>query len=96
MIQRCFSVEIDPELRDEFEEKFHGIALPDTLNSNGCRSVEIYRPTKSNPNTYLMISEWDSIDALQSKFGAAWQEASIPEVMRKFEVSHTINHYEIW
>ncbi len=43
MIKRIFSVVVYPDLQKEFEEKFHNIALPDTLNSKGCTSVKIYK-----------------------------------------------------
>ena len=96
MIKRVFSVEVHPELRAEFEDKFQRLALPDTLAADGCLSVEIYKPSPSNPNTYLMISEWVSELALQEKFGPDWHLASIPDIMKKFERSHTIAHYESW
>ena len=54
MIKRIFSVVVYPELQEEFEDKFHNLALPDTLSSHGCLSVEISKPTSCNPNTYLM------------------------------------------
>lgn len=96
MIRRIFSVEIVPELREEFEDKFSTVALPDTLSSKGCLSVQILKPTVANPNVYIMISDWESIEALQNKFGNHWQAAFIPDFMRKFERSHSISHYESW
>jgi|GEM_PF-3281814 len=63
MIKRIFSVVVYPELQEEFEDKFHNLALPDTLSSHGCLSVEISKPTSCNPNTYLMVSEWESVKA---------------------------------
>ena len=96
MIKRIFSVVVHPELQEEFEDKFKNLALPDTLSANGCTSVEILKPTRCNPNTYLMISEWESVEALEEKFGESWHQASIPDFMKKYEQSHTIHHYGPW
>ncbi len=96
MIQRVFSVEIAPELKEEFEHKFHRIALPDTLAAEDCSSVKIYKPAKCNPDTYLMVSEWDSEQALLNKFGHNWHLAFIPDIMKPFARSHTIHHYQAW
>ena len=43
-----------------------------------------------------MVSEWESVKALENKFGVNWHLASIPEIMKKYEQSHTIQHYESW
>ncbi len=43
-----------------------------------------------------MVNEWESVQALQDKFGANWHLASIPDIMKKYEKSHTIQHYESW
>lgn len=96
MITRIFSVVVQPELQAEFEDKFENLALPDTLSAKGCSSVQIFKPTSCNPNTYLMISVWESVEALKNKFGANWHLASIPDFMKKYEQSHTIKHFSYW
>jgi len=96
MIQRIFSVEVYPELKLEFEDKFESLALPDTLSTEGCLSVQIYKPTICNPNTYLMVSAWESEQALRDKFVSDWEKASIPDIMKKYERSHNIHHFEDW
>ena len=96
MITRIFSVVVHPELKAEFEVKFLNAALPDTLSAEGCLSVRIFKPTDCNPDTYLMISEWESIESLAAKFGAEWHLASIPAAMQKYKQSHSIQHFQSW
>ena len=96
MIRRIFSVTVHSHLKKDFERDFESLALPDTQLSPGCLSVQIFKPTQCNPDTYSMISDWESIGALGEKFGVEWRNASIPDHMQKYAISHSISHFESW
>ncbi len=96
MIIRIFRVEIDPNLREEFESEFSSVSIDAVTSSKGYRQVSIAKPTKWTPNEYAMISEWDSEDALEEFVGENWNEAFIPEGMAKFVRSCSVHHYHRW
>ena len=95
-ITRVFSVEIDPSLRDEFEDKFSSISANIVKNSAGCIKMVILQPTKWQPNRYAMISEWDDESSLISFAGKNWNVAVIPAEMEVYALEYSVDHYMSW
>ena len=93
MIKRIFKVTIDPSLRTEFESDFREISVQVVESSDGLISLEIGEPTKWNPEEYLMISNWADEKSLVGFAGAKWNEAAIPDVMKKYAVSYSVDHF---
>ncbi|MBB1486190.1 antibiotic biosynthesis monooxygenase family protein [Oceanospirillum sediminis] len=96
MITRIFEVEINPVLRTEFEHDFSNLALPATQATEGCLTVSIGKPTQWTPNTYLMISQWESVQSLINFAGENWGEAVIPDAMARYAAAYRVSHFENW
>lgn len=93
MITRIFRATVLEELQDEFEEKFIAFSVPLVKSQKGMVSVSVARPTKWNPNDFIMISVWKDEASLKAFAGERWNEAVIPEQMKKFFLSYSLEHY---
>lgn len=94
MIIRIFRATIPVELHKEFEMKFREISVPVVKNHEGLISLEIGRPSKWNPEEFIMISRWNSENDLIAFAGENWNEAHIPNGMEKFIEKCSVFHYE--
>ncbi len=94
MIVRVFRVQIKPELRKEFEEKFETASIKSIEVQAGFISAEIGYPTDWTPDEYLMISKWKDVSYLTEFLGEKWNEAHIPQGMEKYLVDCWLHHYE--
>lgn len=95
MIKRIFTVTIDPSTRDDFEKGFNSISIQAIENCEGFISTEIGKPTKWHPNTYAMISNWESEESLVKFAGENWNQAVIPKEMEQYVVSCAVEHFYI-
>ena len=93
MISRIFRVKINSELREEFESKFATVSVEAVENQRGFISVDIGKPTKWDPDEYVMISKWKDKQALVDFVGESWNQAHIPEGMEKFVKQCWVHHY---
>ena len=94
-IKRIFKVTIEPDKRTEFEKDFSSISVSAINGKEGFLSLEIGRPTKWNPNDYVMISNWKDEEALITFVGEDWNKAVIPKQMEQYVVSCSVEHYHI-
>ncbi len=94
MIIRIFRVQIKPELREEFEEKFKVESVRSIENEPGFISLEIGFPTEWRPDEYVMISKWKGPEYLEAFLGEQWDQAHIPQQMEKFLVKCWVHHYQ--
>ncbi len=95
-ITRVFRVQIDTELRGEFEEKFADISVSTVHHAAGMLSVSILKPTKWSPDEYAMITQWIDEASLEAFAGTSWNTAVIPSGMEKFVRKCSVEHYESW
>ncbi len=95
-ITRIFQVQIDSNLRVEFENSFERISMHTVKSANGFISAKIYKPSKWKPDEYAMISEWENETALEAFAGENWKNPVIPNGMEKFVVKCWVHHYKSW
>jgi heme oxygenase (mycobilin-producing) len=95
-ITRIFRVQIVADLRQEFEEKFSSVSVHTVNEAPGSISTSIFKPTKWNPDEYVMISHWENEASLKAFAGEEWNHAVIPPGMEKFVVECWVHHYESW
>ncbi len=94
MIIRIFKAIVPEELHNEFEVKFKQISVPEVKNFKGLMSLEIGKPTQWNPNEFVMVSQWKSVEDLILFAGSQWNDAHIPKGMEKYIASCSVSHYE--
>lgn len=95
-VTRVFRVEINAELRAEFEAKFAEISVEAVMSASGSLSATILKPTPWAPDEYAMISEWQDENALRAFAGDQWSEAVIPPGMDRFVKACWVHHYHSW
>ncbi len=94
MIIRIYRVQIDTELRQEFETQFQKIAKEFMQGRAGLVSVDIGKPTPGSPGEYVMVSKWTDIASVKSFAGEHWDVPVIPEHMRKFTKECWLHQFE--
>jgi heme-degrading monooxygenase HmoA len=94
MITRIYRVQIDPELRKEFEAKFQQVCHEVVDGSPGLISVSIGKPTRWAPDEYVMVSSWHNVESVQQFAGEDWEKPMIPEDMRRFTKACWLHQYE--
>lgn len=95
MITRVFRAIVPEKLHDAFETKFRTVSVPLVRGQPGFESVTIGRPTRWNPNEFVMVSVWRDEESIAGFVGPAWNEPHIPEGMEHFITSCTVDHYEV-
>jgi heme-degrading monooxygenase HmoA len=93
MIIRIFKAIVPKEFHKEFEIKFKEISVPVINGYNGLLSLEIAKPSKWNPNEFVMISRWEKEEHLVKFAGERWNEPHIPNGMEKYIKHCTVYHY---
>lgn len=57
-------------------------------------SCHIGGPTKWNPDDYLMVTYWEDEASLKEFAGENWNQAIIPEGMKKYPKTFSVAHYK--
>jgi heme-degrading monooxygenase HmoA len=94
MIIRVFRATVPLERQAAFEEKFRAISVPLMVSQAGLTRVTIGRPTRWNPEEFVMLSEWEDQASIEAFAGAAWNEPHIPSGMEVFITDCSVAHYE--
>ena len=95
MIVRVFRATIPQTFHTQFEEKFQEISAPLVQSCSGLVSVEIARPTRWNPDEFLMISRWNDEASLVAFAGDNWHEPHIPAGMESLISECHVDHYTV-
>ncbi len=94
MITRIFRVRVPPTLHAEFEQKFLSVSVPYVKAMDGLESVTVGRPTRWEPEEYIMISVWRSEADIAAFAGEDWNRAVIPQGMERYVSQCWVHHYE--
>lgn len=94
MITRIFRVQIQADLRGEFEPLFQTNSVEAVKSAEGCLGLTVGRPTNWSPDEYVMVSEWESEQHLIDFVGPKWNEAHIPDGMQQFVRQCWVHHYQ--
>ena len=94
MITRVFRAAVPIKLHAAFEEQFRAISVPLVASQPGLHRVTIGRPTRWNPEEFVMVSVWEDEESIAEFAGVAWNEPRIPSGMEDFITSCSVDHYE--
>jgi len=78
MITRIFRVSVPSDLHAEFEENFLDISVPYVEKQPGFISVFVGRPTKWQPEEYVMVSTWKDESSIAAFAGNELESSSHP------------------
>ncbi len=94
MIIRVFKATIPERLHKEFESKFISISVPHVLSFDGLISITIGRPSKWNPDEFVMVSVWENERAIRKMAGRNWNKGYIPAGMEKYILTCSVDHFD--
>ena len=95
MIVRVFRATIPRSLHGEFEKKFREVSAPLVQSRSGLVSVEIARPTRWNPDEFVMVSRWNDEESLIAFAGESWHKPHIPAGMEQYISEFSVDHYTV-
>jgi quinol monooxygenase YgiN len=96
LIARIFRVQVPSALHAEFEHTFLAVSLPYVQKADGLVSVQVGRPTRWEPEHYVMVSIWRDEVALRSFAGEEWSSPVIPSGMERFVEKCWVHHFELF
>jgi len=94
MIVRVFRVRIHEEFKEDFEKDFDRISLPLVKAQQGLVSLSFGKVMDQEKDEYVLITTWESQDALIAFCGEAWEQAVIPHGMEKYIEECWVYHFE--
>lgn len=82
---------------DDYEKYLNASGVAKILATDGNRGVEVLRRNDGPRSDFVVISYWDSIDAVKRFAGVDYQKAVILERDREYliEVEPNVVHYEV-
>lgn len=94
MIVRIFKVRIHSKLKEDFENDFDQISLPLVKAQKGLVSLSFGKVIDQDNDEYVLITTWESQEALIAFCGEAWEQAVIPHGMEKYMKECWVYHFE--
>jgi heme-degrading monooxygenase HmoA len=97
MISRHWKGIAKPEEADTYIEHLKADTFPKLSKINGFISASILRRTVEQGTEFLIITVWESIEAIENFAGAKADVAVVPESVQTMmiEYDRIVSHYEI-
>jgi quinol monooxygenase YgiN len=94
MIVRVFRARIRPGKEAEFEQFVTGTGVPLVTAQAGCSQVTVGKSHWSDQPEFVVVTHWDSIDALESFAGKDWRQAVVEPEEEHMLTEVFCDHYE--
>jgi heme-degrading monooxygenase HmoA len=94
MIIRVFRARIQTGREDEFERFVRETGVPMVEGHAGCTHVAWGRNHWSDQPEFVVVTHWDSVDALEDFAGQRWQEAVVEPGEEHMLAEVSCDHYE--
>jgi len=94
MIIRIFRARVQPGKAADFRRFFLEEALPLVRAQDGLVRAEIGWPMPPTEDEFLMITVWESEEALRGFAGGEWQEARLLDEEKPLLRTTAVHHYE--
>jgi heme-degrading monooxygenase HmoA len=94
MVVRVFRARIRPGKEDEFERFVMGKGVPLVTAQAGCSHVTVGKSRWSDQPEFIVLTHWDSIDALESFAGEDWRQAVVEPEEEHMLTEVLCDHYE--
>ena len=92
-ILRVFRAEAKAGMEEEFRAFFLDVALPLVRSHSGLVSARVGLPDERAPRSFLMVSVWSSVEALQEFAGSDWRNAVIDPREEHLLAAVQVHHY---
>ena len=82
---------------DDYEKYLNASGVSMILATAGNRGIEVLRHDEGDKTDFVVVSYWDSIDAIRKFAGPDYRKAVILEKDRQYllEVEPEVRHYEV-
>jgi quinol monooxygenase YgiN len=94
VIVRVFRARIRPGKEDEFERFVIETGVPMTRAQEGCSHTTFGKSRWSEQPEFVVVTHWDSVDALKAFAGPNWQQAVIEPEEEHMLAEVFCDHYE--
>ena len=94
MIVRIFRARLHTGKEDEFEHFVLETGVPMVKAQDGCTGVTVGRSRWSEQPEFVVITYWESLDALQAFAGTDWDKAVIEPEEEHMLAHVSCDHYE--
>ncbi len=94
-ILRMFEVRCRPGCRDRLLANFQSTSADVVRNEPGNRGYFFGRCIQDGEDTVLFVSVWESLEAVQDRFGAGWQESFLPDGYEELIEACSIRHLDV-
>jgi quinol monooxygenase YgiN len=94
MIIRVFRARIHPGSDDEFERFVRTTGVPVVRAHAGCSQVAWGRNCWSEQPEFVVVTHWDSVDALEAFAGPRWRDAVVEPGEEHMLAEVSCDHYE--
>ena len=94
MIIRVFRARIHAGQEDEFERFVRTTGVPIVEAHAGCSHVAWGRNRRSDQPEFVVVTHWDSVDALEAFAGRRWHEAVVEPDEEHMLAEVSCDHYD--
>lgn len=95
-IVRVFQVTVSPGMAEEFTRFFTEVAVPLMRDQDGLISLQVGLPTADAPLSFLMVTTWTTLEALQRFAGEDWSKPVIDPREAHMIDEVDVHHYIGW
>jgi heme-degrading monooxygenase HmoA len=97
MIARHWRGVARPERADEYVEHLRRVTLPELARIEGFISATIMRRSVAEGIEFLIVTFWDSLEAIARFAGPELERAVVPDSVRRMmiEFEPSARHYEV-
>lgn len=94
MIIRVFRGVVQPGMQDDFERLIRDRAIPEFRAHPGLVTLQFGTPREQNPDEFLVVTVWRSLDDLRAFAGDGFLRAKVSKGERRFLRDAFVHHYE--
>ncbi len=97
MIVRHWTGLVKRDRADEYVSHLHTETFPSLTKIPGFLAARILRRSVSQGVEFVIVTEWDSLQAIERFAGSDAEQAVVPEAVQQMMVDYdrTVRHYEV-
>jgi heme-degrading monooxygenase HmoA len=96
MVIRVFRARVQPGRQAEFEAMARRLSVPLVQKQKGMLGFYAGRPVGHSRDEFVMVTLWESVEALKAFVGPDWEQAVVPEEERPVLADTFLHHYEAY
>jgi heme-degrading monooxygenase HmoA len=94
MVIRVFRARVQAGKQSEFEAMARRLSLPLVQKQRGLLGFHAGRPLGHSRDEFVIVTLWESVEALEAFVGPDWEQAVVPEEERPVLADTFLHHFE--